>query len=94
VLQTIILAFSFIFGHPVEIYFSKINPSARNESFNVPPDFLIILMYSKLPEPFNLKTAVTASLAKFSLSDSNNLELRVVLAMLSKSYLNFSSSSK
>ena len=92
VFATITLGFSFLLGQPVEIVFSRMNPSAKNESFKVPPGFLISLMYSRFPDPFNLNTASTAKLAKCSLSYSNNLELKVVIAIFYKSCLNFSSS--
>ena len=38
------LAFSTLFGHPTVIDFSRIKPSAENESASVPPGFLMILM--------------------------------------------------
>jgi len=72
-------------GQPIVIYFSNINPSARKESYIDPPGFLIILMYSKLFDPFNLKTASTASFAKCSLSMLTNFELNVVFAIFNKS---------
>ena len=92
VLATRTLGASFRLGHPVEICFSRINPSARNESLRVPPAFLMSLMYSRLPLPFNLRTASTHKLAKCSLSCKSSLLLRVVRAIYFKSSLNFSSS--
>lgn len=60
------MQFSILFGQPIVIYFSNKNPSAKYESLIEPPAFLIILMYSKLELPYNLRTASTANLAKFS----------------------------
>jgi hypothetical protein len=44
VFETRILGFSFLLGHPVEMDFSRMNPSARKESLRVPPGFLMILI--------------------------------------------------
>jgi len=44
VLAIITLGIFLVLGHPVEIVFSRIKPSARNESLRVPPAFLISLM--------------------------------------------------
>lgn len=54
-----------------------------------PPSFLITWIYDKFVDPLSLRTESTASSAKCSLSWVNSLELRVVLAMLIKSFLNF-----
>ena len=59
----------------------------------LPPLTLVIWMASKFPEDFSLNTASTAMLLKKSLWVVKILELKVVLAMLSKSSLNFTSSS-
>jgi hypothetical protein len=47
-------------------------------------------MYERFVDPFSLRTASTAKSAKCCLSWVNNLELKVVLAMLTKSAVNFS----
>ena len=53
----------------------------------------MIWMASRLPEPFSLRTASTANLAKKSLCCERILEEMVVLAMFIKSSLNLASSS-
>ena len=45
-------------------------------------------------DPFNLNTESTAKFENSSLSDFKSFELRVVIAIFFKSYLNFSSSKK
>ncbi len=74
---------------PVEIVFYRIRPSQRKDYLMEPPSFLIIWMYDRLFEPFNLNTASTASSAKCCLSWFNSFELKVVFAMFNKSFLNF-----
>ena len=75
--------------HPVEMVFSKIRPSQRKDSLIEPPNFFMTWMYDRLVTPFSLRTESTASSAKCCLSWVKSFELKVVLAMLIKSFLNF-----
>ena len=68
-------------------------PESRKDSSRRPPGILMIWMASRLPEPFSLRTASTASFAKKSLCCERILEEIVVLAMFIRSSLNLTSSS-
>lgn len=68
-----------------QVMTSPASPSSRYESVRLPPSFLMTWMASRLPEPFSLMTAFTASLAKWSLWWVSSLEDSVVRAMFSRS---------
>jgi hypothetical protein len=46
---------------PIEICFSNMRPSHKNDSLIDPPSFLITWIYDRFVDPFNLNTAYTAN---------------------------------